>query len=259
MGLILYEDLPMPSEREPSLPPALDAWWQKAAARERELRFQSAKELADALAMALGLASTVAVPSLAPGRSSIADIEPPLPIHPRAAFPSASELMRFRNTPDEEQRISDTGAPLSLTRHSAIPVVTRLRYALRAHANPREWPDAVRAAPRRKLIGAGVVGAVALGALITFLVTGSEPEPMNVVAPRIPAAPAPAPPEPTVQVVGPASLPTAPPSLAAPTTAEKPAEPKPAQSTGPSTAKRPSAPVRNSPPPKKNAKRDYGI
>jgi hypothetical protein len=131
---------------------------------------------------------------------------------------------------------------------------------LRAHANPREWPGAVRAAPRRKLIGAGVVGCVALGALITFLVTGSEPEPMDAVAPRIPAAPAPAPPEPTVQVVGPAALPTAPPSTPAPATAEKPTEPKPAQSTSsPGSVRRPSAPARNPTPPKKNAKRDYGI
>jgi serine/threonine protein kinase len=43
MGLILYEDLPKPTERNPELPPALDEWWQRAAARDPEERFQSAK------------------------------------------------------------------------------------------------------------------------------------------------------------------------------------------------------------------------
>ena len=259
MGLILYEDLPMPSERDPSLPPALDAWWRRAAARERELRFQTAKEMADALAVALGLTTPILVPSLPPGRSSLADIEPPMPIHPRAPFPSTNELMKFRDTPTDAQRISDTGAPLSLTRHSAIPVVTRLRSALRAHANPRQWPDAVKAAPRRKLVGAGVVGAIALGALLTFLISGSDPEPVDATAPRIPAVPAARPPEPKVQIVGPAAPPPTPVTSLPTIVDAKAPEPKPAQSTAPSTVRRQSSPARAPAPPKKNAKRDYGI
>jgi serine/threonine protein kinase len=260
MGLILYEDLPMPSERDPSLPPALDAWWQRAAARERDLRFQSAKELADALAAALALPATVSVPSLPPGRNSIVDLETPIPIHPRAPFSSSSDLILFGTTPSEEQRVSDTGAPLSLTRHSAIPVVTRLRSALRAHANPREWPRAVRAAPRRKLIGASVIGAITLGALVTFVVSGGEPAPTNSVAPRTPAAPPVAPPEPEVRAVGPATPPTAPAPVPSPSVVAKPVESKPAQSAASAAAKRPAAPVRNpTPAPKKNTKRDYGI
>ena len=261
MGLILYEDLPMPSERDPSLPPALDAWWQRAAARERDLRFQSAKELADALAVALGLTHALAVPSLPPGRSSLADIEPPMPIHPRAPFPSANDLMQFRDTPNDGQRVSDTGAPLSLTRHSAIPVVTRLRSAFRNHADPRDWPRAVRSAPRRKLVGGAIVGGIALGALITFLATGSsEPDAVDVAASRIPAAPAARAPEPKVQIEGPATQPLPPLAPSTPTVAALPRDPKPAQSTSASASKRTATPARNpSPPPKKTGKRDYGI
>lgn len=48
------EPLPVPSSVEPSLPPAVDAWFQRACARQVGARFSNAKELADALAVALG-------------------------------------------------------------------------------------------------------------------------------------------------------------------------------------------------------------
>jgi serine/threonine-protein kinase len=46
--------LPVPSEVMPGLPPAFDAWFQKALQRDPDRRFQTAKELADELAVALG-------------------------------------------------------------------------------------------------------------------------------------------------------------------------------------------------------------
>jgi serine/threonine-protein kinase len=45
--------LPRPTQRNPALPHAIDAWFEKACAREPGARFQSAKELADSLATAL--------------------------------------------------------------------------------------------------------------------------------------------------------------------------------------------------------------
>jgi serine/threonine-protein kinase len=56
----------MPSQFGPGLPPALDAWWTKAAARNPDQRFQSASELVEALGDALGLANAprVSTPSL---------------------------------------------------------------------------------------------------------------------------------------------------------------------------------------------------
>ncbi len=59
---IMVNPLPIPSQVVPDVPPTFDVWWQRAAARDAANRFQSAKELADALAVALGV--TVA---LAPG------------------------------------------------------------------------------------------------------------------------------------------------------------------------------------------------
>jgi serine/threonine protein kinase len=43
-----------PTKVNPALPPAVDAWWFKACARNREERYNSAKELGDSLYLALG-------------------------------------------------------------------------------------------------------------------------------------------------------------------------------------------------------------
>jgi len=50
---IMVKPLPMPSQERPGLPPSIDAWFAKACARDPNDRFQTAKELADALATAL--------------------------------------------------------------------------------------------------------------------------------------------------------------------------------------------------------------
>ena len=47
--LICSEPLPVPSTLRPTLPAAFDAWFAKAATREPDGRFQSAKEMSDAL------------------------------------------------------------------------------------------------------------------------------------------------------------------------------------------------------------------
>ncbi len=51
---IAAAQLPMPSRLRPDLPPAFDTWFQRALERDPNNRFQSAKELADGLAQALG-------------------------------------------------------------------------------------------------------------------------------------------------------------------------------------------------------------
>lgn len=52
---VCHAPLPVPSKAQPDLPPAIDAWFEKACARSRESRFASARELADALSEAVGL------------------------------------------------------------------------------------------------------------------------------------------------------------------------------------------------------------
>ena len=51
---IIVQPLPVPSHVAP-VPPGFDAWWARCSARDPDQRFQSAKELADALGLALGL------------------------------------------------------------------------------------------------------------------------------------------------------------------------------------------------------------
>jgi serine/threonine-protein kinase len=52
---IIVNPLPIPSQVAPGVPPAFDAWWAHAASRDPAGRFQSAKELAESLAVALGV------------------------------------------------------------------------------------------------------------------------------------------------------------------------------------------------------------
>ncbi len=56
--------LPVPSAIAPELPPAFDAWFAHALAREPENRFQSARELADELIAATGLSQRLPMSSI---------------------------------------------------------------------------------------------------------------------------------------------------------------------------------------------------
>jgi len=60
---IMVHPMPVPSTILPGLPPAFDAWWTRAAARDPAQRFQSAKELSEALGAALGVAMPISGPA----------------------------------------------------------------------------------------------------------------------------------------------------------------------------------------------------
>ncbi len=59
---IISEPLPVPSRVAP-VPTSLDAWWARAAARDPGQRFQTARELTDALGVALGAIVTEGMPA----------------------------------------------------------------------------------------------------------------------------------------------------------------------------------------------------
>ena len=65
---IMFEPVPVPSAVAPELPPGFDAWWKRAMSRSPDARFQSARELADALAIALGVAAAAHAAEPAPLR-----------------------------------------------------------------------------------------------------------------------------------------------------------------------------------------------
>jgi serine/threonine protein kinase len=294
MGLILYEDLPMPSARNSALPPALDAWWKRAAAREREERFQSARELADALGQALGIEKMLPVAALPINRTSFADIQLQALIDPRGTPPRAA------SSPALEELMGghyETGAPLTHTRISSIPFWTKVRSVATVAKSPRRWPQLARAVPRRQLAAAGVLGGIALGVMITAMLAGGDPAAPTAVAASI-AEPVgtPLPPRPEViptgipksdlgsgdtpatdaksvanTVTSPQPVPSASASSlvaaaeAALGTVSK-AEPSKPQATKAVTATRPessasksSSAKRKTPSAKKSQKRDYGI
>jgi serine/threonine protein kinase len=67
LAKIMFEPIPVPSAILPSLPAEFDAWWVRASSRDVSLRFQSAKELADSLAIALRVTNPIAVAEAPPG------------------------------------------------------------------------------------------------------------------------------------------------------------------------------------------------
>ncbi len=74
------EPLPLPSKSNHALPPAVDAWFMRACARNVAERFGSAKEMAEALARALGgeMPRSVEVPRISTGSSDVSPGAPTL-------------------------------------------------------------------------------------------------------------------------------------------------------------------------------------
>lgn len=250
MGLILYEELPKPTSRKPDLPAAVDEWWAKAAARDREQRFGSAKELADTLGQALGLTQSIAIPSVLPGRTSFPDIErlvTPLPDVRRPLSSHPPALTDERNT----------DAPLSHTHHSALPDDGELDKDLFSRRPGKKLFQKLQSARRRQLVGAAVVLGVGAGVAMTVLFMGQGPPPPAPPPPA--AAPLPATPKPPV-VKPEEPLPV--PPVAPPADAAASAPPAPSASA-PSPASKAKATrsrsVAPAPKPTGKARRDYGI
>ena len=129
MGMILYDPIPRITDRDPSLPPQLETFWQRAINRDRELRFQSAKELSDALAET-SMLERREVPTLPPRPSLTSMVDPEHASLPpmshtigggaQGVYGSTSELS------DASETDFETGAPVSRTRRSVFPGLREL-------------------------------------------------------------------------------------------------------------------------------------
>jgi serine/threonine-protein kinase len=200
MGMILYDPIPRITDRDTSLPAEIEEFWQRAINRDRELRFQSAKELADTLAHTAMLERRE-VPTLPPRTSltGLGDADqaslPPMSHNvgrgSRPSFDSSSDLS------DASEADLGTGAPVSRTRRSVLPTLSEL--------TPKQRKLAViSGVAAALLIGFGVTmalgggsdgGAHAAGDGADMPVTEPAAPPVPVVAPRLADAPAgPAPP-----------------------------------------------------------------
>jgi len=94
MAMILYEPILPMTEHNQALPPAIDVWWQRASAREPEQRFQSAKQLADALAAALGIEHKLQIPEIVPLALRQQGVSSLPPVSLASATPMACALVR---------------------------------------------------------------------------------------------------------------------------------------------------------------------
>lgn len=137
MGMIIYDPIPTMTQRNPALPIALDEWWEQAVARDREQRFQSAKELSDSFGEAIETTKQMAVPSIAPRAplpsfGDMSDLRalsggvsrssyPPSP-DASARFSAPATAMFNDKTPVDE----GTGAPVTRTRRSVLPELASL-------------------------------------------------------------------------------------------------------------------------------------
>jgi serine/threonine protein kinase len=195
MGMILYDPIPRITDRDSSLPAEIEEFWQRAINRDRELRFQSAKELSDTLATTAMLERRE-VPTLPPRTSftSLGDADqaslPPMSHNvssgPRRSFDSSSDLS------DASEADLGTGAPVSRTRRSVLPTLSELTPKQRKLA-------AISGVAAIMLIGFGVTmawgggseaGTHAAGDAADLPVTEPAAPPVPVAAPRLADAPA---------------------------------------------------------------------
>ena len=167
---IIVGPIPVPSHVA-VVPAGFDAWWARATQRNPNERFQSAKELADALGPALGLAGAGTDLSLLPrasgadfGRPHIAD-----PVSDGGSWPSA-------------------GAAAGL--HTAGPVVAALT-AVPVDRGRRSLAPLI----------AGAIGVVAIGAAAAFMLLRGGPAPQRPIAAETPTSAAA--PIPTLQAIDP--------------------------------------------------------
>jgi eukaryotic-like serine/threonine-protein kinase len=195
MGMILYDPIPRITDRDSSLPAEIEEFWQRAINRDRELRFQSAKELSDTLATTAMLERRE-VPTLPPRTSltSLGDADqaslPPMSHNvssgSRRSFDSSSDLS------DASEADLGTGAPVSRTRRSVLPTLSELTPKQRKLA-------AISGVAAIMLIGFGVTmalgggseaGTHAAGDAADLPVTEPAAPPVPVAAPRLADAPA---------------------------------------------------------------------
>jgi serine/threonine protein kinase len=124
--MILCKPIPAMRHYNPALPQAIDGWWQRACARDPAERFQSAKQLADALATALAVHPRLEIPDIVPlalrsqGAASLAPVSLPAAAAPDERLP----VPRLRPLPRRWLLPATVAAVLAIV---AISTISRAR------------------------------------------------------------------------------------------------------------------------------------
>jgi eukaryotic-like serine/threonine-protein kinase len=210
LGKIMYEGLPVPSSYVPVLKNGFDAWWLRAAARDPENRYQTARELSEALALALGITQTFDIAPLTSSPDLLADSGITRPIRDYRVQDAINTLI----APPQESSNGTTGDPLSRT---FAPVQQR---------SGRRWLVAA-------VLAAGT--AAAFGAFFLFG-PGPKQEESAAAPAKSPPAPVverPVAPDPPAPVASVTPAPSAEKGAARTSGAKKSARPRPAVQKAP--------------------------
>jgi eukaryotic-like serine/threonine-protein kinase len=205
MGMILYEPIPSLIANNPALPGALEPWWRRASARDPDQRFQSAKELADTLAEALGIEAKWPIPKIAPlglqtrtPRASALKLT--TPIASVALVRGDAAISRSGHGLDNAYSSVQPRRPHFKHEHWLLPAGTLAVFAVMAIAalSSGRYSDAARAIPALLRISPAVSApapappVTATGSRVHARAATAAPEVVPVVAPPTGAAPAPA-------------------------------------------------------------------
>jgi serine/threonine-protein kinase len=180
--------LPAPSKLRPDIPPSFDAWFFKALERDPNRRFQTAKELADALRKSLGAGSSSSAssidlepssmqnqgaPSLA-GFDSAATFAPPPPVaasdHSLAASPASSRRPFPSGAEPPASASSSEGSRPSVARY----VLSMVMIVVSASAAYWSWA---------KVLAPQVFTPIVRSTAVVQPAQGSGPADANVQAP----------------------------------------------------------------------------
>lgn len=137
------EPLPLPSKLNPDLSPAVDAWFLRACARNVAERFGSAKEMAEALAKALGgeMPRSIEVPRISTGSS---DVSPGAPTLAAGATTEAG-LVRSASPAKTRNRVlllAGTAVALGFASFAAVTMLKGDAATRNAHALVAQDPPA---------------------------------------------------------------------------------------------------------------------
>src|SRR5205085_93921 len=144
------EPLPLPTKLVPELPPAVDAWFMRACARTAVERFQSAKEMAEALAKAFGgeMPKSVEVPRISTGSR---DVSPGAPTLAAGATTEAG-LVRTPTSPGTTRNrllvLGVTALALGFASFAAVTVLKKGDAKNNAHALVADPPPSAAASPK---------------------------------------------------------------------------------------------------------------
>ncbi|WP_437581262.1 protein kinase domain-containing protein [Sorangium sp. So ce887] len=251
---IMVKPLPVPSQLAP-VPSGFDAWWARAASREPEARFQSAKEFCDALAIALDIASDSfeprmsLVPFRAPGERASVELgfaprsrasTTPLDAGPDSAAPSLGDAATLVASSEAEAERISTSSGVTVASPGEAQTASAMSGRHMRSQTASALVSVVSPPIRRPVVGrvlaAAGASAVVLVAVGFFVLRGASPgapaQPLAQPAPTASASGVPRGPDVAASASAPLREPE-PPASAASAAAPAPAASSSAPRSGP--------------------------